>query len=160
MFVKGGGEPVLIQVPQAEKKPVNPGTVSADRLRHPLPEAVKHAMADANRSWQAGKIAEARKKLAPVVAKYPDFWEPHVSLGIIEMRLQDFAAAAADFTKAHELEPHSPVAALYSGFTLYETHRIDEAESAVKAALALEPGNKLARMLLDRIQEGKAPATN
>lgn len=160
VFVEGPGLPLVIRIPASAKDPVIAGTVSADRLRHPLPQSLVRAMGDANRLWKSGRTEEAGKKLRPVVAKYPGFWEPRVSLGLVELKLQNLAAAAEHFAKAHELEPHSPVAALYAGFTLYRVRRLDEAESAAKAAVALDPGNPLARTLLAQIQAVRKGATH
>jgi tetratricopeptide (TPR) repeat protein len=160
IFAKESSGPLVIHVANPEKERVNGETVSVGRLRHPAPQKVVRAIADANRLWKAGQVVEAREKLRPLVAKYPEIWELQLNLGVIEMKLQNVAAAAEHFSKARELEPRSPVAAVGSGFALLQLHRLEEAEGAAKDAIALEPGNQAARLLLARIQAARTQGLN
>jgi len=155
IFAEESSVPLVIRVANPRKEPVSAEVVSVDRLRHPIPQDVAHAMRDANRLWQAGQYAGAGEKLRPIAAKYPDVWELRLDLGIVEMKLQNVGAAAQHFLRVRELEPRSPVAALDAGFALLQLRRLDEAESAAKDAVALEPGNRVAQSLLAHIQAAK-----
>jgi hypothetical protein len=160
LFAERSGAPLVIQIAKPEKNPVSAATVSVERLRHPAPDKIVRLMADANRLYQTGRVAEASEKLRPAVAKYPDIWELQLNLGTIEMKLGNLAAAAEHFSKARELDPHSPVAAVSSGFALLQLNRLEEAEHAAKDAVALDPGNRIARLLLERIQSAKRHAAD
>jgi hypothetical protein len=160
IFAQESSGPVVIRVANPERERVRGETVSVSRLRHPVPQKVARAIADSNRLWRAGQVVDAREKLRPLVAKYPAIWELRLNLGIIEMKLENVAEAAEHFSKARELEPRSPVAAVGSGFALFHLHRLEEAEGAAKDAIALEPGNQVARLLLARIQAARAQGSN
>jgi hypothetical protein len=136
IFAKESSGPIVIHIANPEKERVSGETVSVGRLRHPVPQKVVRAIADANRLWKAGQVVEAGEKL------------------------QNVAAAAEHFSKARELEPRSPVAAVGSGFALFQLHRLEEAEGAAKDAITLEPGNQAARLLLARIQAARTQGSN
>jgi hypothetical protein len=154
----GSGVPLELKISRPEKDPVRGQTVSVERLRHPVPENVMRAVADASRLWQAGRFGEAANKLRPLVAKYPDIWELRLNAGVVEMKLDNLSAAAEHLSKAHELAPRSMAAALESAVVLLRLERWEEAESAAKDAVALDPGNAVARKLLTHI-EARKPET-
>ena len=155
IFAEGAGVPLIIRVPKQERERGRGGVVSVERLRHPVPEKAVRVLADANRLWQAGRAEEAGDKLRPAVARYPDVWEIRLNLGIVEMKLEHFDAAAEQFLKARELQPRSETAAVGAGFALMRLKRMEDAERAAKDAVAIEPGNQTARILLERIQRGR-----
>jgi predicted Zn-dependent protease len=152
LIADGAGIPVVIRIANPVKEPAKGGIVSVDRLRHPVPPKAIKALAESNHLWQAGRVAEAGDKLRAAVDQFPDLWELHLNLGVAEMKLGNVAAAARQFSRVRELEPHSEVAAVGSGFALLQLHRLTEAENAAKDAVALDPRNKIARVLLARIQ--------
>jgi hypothetical protein len=160
VFADGSSLPLVIRVVQSEKAPEKAGIVSAEQLRHPMPEKIARVLSDANRLWQAGRVAEAGEKLRPAAARYPGIWELRLNLGIVEMKLHNFAAALEHFSKARELQPLSPAAAVASGFTLLQLHRLDEAESAARDAVTLDPRNQAARQLLAQVRAAKSRAGN
>jgi hypothetical protein len=49
---------------------------------------------------------------------------------------------------------------MYAGVTLFQLPRWEDAERAAKAAVTLDPGNRLARLLLSRIQAVRRETTN
>jgi hypothetical protein len=152
IFVEGSGTPITIRVPKQDREPSAPGSISVERLRHPIPEKAVRMMADANRLWKEGRVEKAAAKLRPAALRYPDFWEIHVNLGVIEMKLDHFDLAADEFLKARQLQPRSAVAAIDAAFALMRLHRLDEAERAAKDAVSLDPQNHVARLLLARVQ--------
>jgi hypothetical protein len=160
LFADGAGVPVTIRIAQPGKEPAKAGTVSAERLRHPMPQKAVRMLTEANRLWRDGRAAEAREKLRPAVARYPDFWELRLNLGVIEMKLGDLAAATEHFSMARELEPRSAIAAVDMGFALLQLHRLEEAERAAKDAVSLEPKNPIASLLLARVQAERLRAKN
>jgi Tetratricopeptide repeat len=160
LFAERSGVPLVIRIAKPDKEPVKAATVSIERLRHPAPEKIARLIGESNRLWQAGRVAEAGEKLRPAVEKYPDIWELQLNLGTIEMKLGNVGAAAEHFSKARELDRHSPLAAVSSGFALLQLNRLEEAEVAAKDAVALEPGNRIARLLLERIQTAKRHAAD
>jgi len=152
LFVEGSRTPLTIRVPRREREPSVAGTVSVERLRHPIPHKAAQALTDANRLWRAGRVEEAAAKLRPAVERFPDIWEMRLNLGIIELKLEHFEAAAQNFLKAHQLQPRAAVPAVGAGFALLHLNRIEEAERAAHDAVALQPENQIARALLLRIQ--------
>jgi tetratricopeptide (TPR) repeat protein len=160
LFADGSGVPVTIRIAQPRKEPAKAGTVSAERLRHPIPQKVVRALAEANRQWRDGRAEEAREKLRPAVRQYPDCLELRLNLGVIEMKLGNLAAAAENFSMARELEPRSAIAAVDMGFALLQLHRLEEAERAAKDAVSLEPKNQIASLLLARVQAERLRAKN
>jgi len=152
IFAGGSAAPVTIRIPRQSGASSPAGIISAERLRRPIPSKVARAMADANRLWQAGRVEEAAAKLRPMVGRYPDFWELQMNAGVVEMKLGNVETAAVHFLKGRELQPHSATLAIDAGFALLKLNRIEEAERAANDALAVEPQNKIAHLLLDRIR--------
>jgi Flp pilus assembly protein TadD len=68
------------------------------------------------------------------------------------MKLGNLQTAANHFLKGRELQPRSAPLAVDAGFALLKLNRLDEAEKAAADAVALEPQNTAARLLLDRIR--------
>ena len=154
------GIPVTIRI-SAEKRDQPGGLISAERLRHPFPEKAVRALADASQLYKAERYTEAAKKLRPITDHYPEFWELHLGLGVIEMKLGNLEIAADHFLKVRELNPKSFLGALDAGFALAKLNRLPEAEQAANAAIAIDPQNEIAHLLLARIRSTHpAPTDN
>jgi hypothetical protein len=146
----------------AEKTPPagSASTVSVDGLRHPIPPKVLRGLAETQQLSQAGRMEEAASKLQALVAHNPKVWQAHLNLGAVEMKLGRPAEALVSFGKARELEPRSAMAALDSAIALVVLRRIAEAEGAAREALRLDPSNRNAQMLVDRLQIIRARGYN
>lgn len=153
--VEGENTPVLLHVEGDRRPAVSSGTVSVERLRHPIPAKVLRALAETQKLSETGHVEEAASKLQKIVAQDPDLWEAHLNLGVMEMKLGRPADALASFSRARELEPRSSKVAVDSGIALIALHRVDEAESFAREALALDPTNQSAQKLLDIIRNGR-----
>lgn len=153
--VEGENSPVLLHV-EGDRRPTAPsGTISVERLRHPIPSKVLRELAETQKLSEAGRIQEAASKLQKMAAHDPDLWEVHLNLGVMEMKLGHPTEALASFARARELEPRSSKAAVDSGIALVALRRVDEAESAAREALTLDPSNQSAQKLLDIIRNGR-----
>jgi Flp pilus assembly protein TadD len=157
VYVDGDRTPVVIRLTQkrGDKAPAGSGVVSADRLRHPLPKKTMQALAEASKLSESGRFQEAAAKLQKLIEQSPDVWEARLNLGAVEMKLGHANEALANFSQAREMEPHSSMAALDSAIALLVLRRFPEAEAAGRQALRLDPSNKTAQQLLDRIQMGR-----
>jgi tetratricopeptide (TPR) repeat protein len=137
---------------EPDRQPRSAGTVSVDRLRHPLPREASKAIEQASRLSQSGRMDQAAEKLRSAADRFTEFWELHYNLGVNEMKLGELNDAAQEFARARELNPRFVAAAVASGYTLLQLRRFDEAEAAAKAALILEPRNQIADLLLGQIR--------
>ena len=99
----------------------------------------------------AGETADALAWIDRAISIAPYMAEPHCEKGYVLNQLQEFDEALKEYEVAVQLSsdfPYSrhakPMALRGMGFSLIELGRLDDAESAFRESLILEPGNELA----------------
>jgi tetratricopeptide (TPR) repeat protein len=147
---------VLLRLRDEERQRPVSGTVSAERLRNPMPAKVLKGMMEAQRLSESGSFEAAAEKLRDLVRRHPGIWEAHLNLGVQDLRLGYVEKALRSFLRARELQPRSALAAINAAAALATLDRLIEAQSMAREALALDPGNRAARTLLDRIERARA----
>ena len=114
------------------------GTISAQRLLHPIPDKAVRAFVEAQRESERGRPLEAIRKLEQAVRLYPDYSEARSNLGVQYRRLGRRREALEQFQWAVAIGPPSAIVYGNLSCTLYEEGRLKEAEAAARTALALD----------------------
>lgn len=107
----------------------------------------------------AGDRAAARAGLEPIVRDWPEVRVASISLALLTMAdAPERALAYAD--RLIDALPDDPIGPLLRGRALLKLGRIDEAEAAARAALAIEPDDASARTILSDVHlaRGDVPA--
>ncbi|HEY8069412.1 MAG TPA: tetratricopeptide repeat protein, partial [Burkholderiales bacterium] len=101
---------------------------------------------------QAGRPGEARESYRALLARWPTDLVGLIGLGNVEYALKDVPAAERAFRRASEAHPQSAVAFNNLANVLATLGRLAEAETAARAAVALEgPTLPEARKTLEAI---------
>jgi hypothetical protein len=87
---------------------------------------------------QAGRPREARESYVALLARWPDNLIGLIGLGNVEYGLKDLAASERAFRRATVAHPTSAVALNNLAHVLAALGRLAEAETAARAAIALE----------------------
>lgn len=110
---------------------------------------------------QAGQVEAAAALYRAALAVAPALLEAHVDLAGVLWRLEDFDGSLAHAQRAVEIAPENPYAQRILGSALLNLNRLEEAERALRRALALQPGFALAELdlaftllLAGRLEEG------
>jgi tetratricopeptide (TPR) repeat protein len=102
----------------------------------------------------AGRRAEARESYRALIERWPSNLIGLIGLGNVEYSLKDVPASERAFRRASEAHPTSAVAFNNLAHVLAELGRLAEAETAARAAIALEgPTLPEARNTLEAILE-------
>jgi tetratricopeptide (TPR) repeat protein len=88
-----------------------------------------------------GMWQEAREKYTKAVEASPDWWAAWRSRGIATFKLGDFAAAAADFSKALELYPPCRSVLSYRCAAYLRLGQLDKARDDLTALREIKAGN-------------------
>ncbi|HWH68033.1 MAG TPA: tetratricopeptide repeat protein, partial [Candidatus Sulfotelmatobacter sp.] len=89
---------------------------------------------------ELGRLDEARDALLQAVALNPQLGDVHLELGTVYARRMEWALAAQEYERAHQLRPEDPRVLLYSGEVLWKLNRRAEALEQLRQALRLDPG--------------------
>ena len=95
---------------------------------------------------QLGQLDDAVLGYREALAVFPDFMEAHVDLAGVLWRVGEYEAGHQHALKAQSLAPDHPFAVRMVGTTLLHLNRLDEAETALRRALQLQPGFVLAEL--------------
>lgn len=106
---------------------------------------------------QAGQARGARESYRTLLERWPDNLIGLIGLGNVEYDLKDLAAAERAFRRASVAHPQSAVAFNNLAHVLAALGKLDEAEAAARAAVALEgPTLAQARETLESILKQRA----
>ncbi|WP_449245282.1 tetratricopeptide repeat protein [Desulfobacca acetoxidans] len=94
-----------------------------------------------------GKLAEAEKELAEVLAYQTDLVEAHEALGLVFLQEDKLSEAQHEFRTALALEPRRPLARYFSGVAYLRADNYSQALSEFKQAQASSPNS--ARIMSD-----------
>lgn len=115
-----------------------------------LRATTKNLAAVSNRLFSRGDFEAARGTLELIIEQDPGAWEAMVNLGIVQLRLDDPAAASQQFRNAilYAGDRKIPYAHFMLGDSLYRDELFPEAEEELRYSLSLEPENAKAHVLL------------
>ena len=105
------------------------------------PQYIDHAYAEAAHFFQAGDLALAQARLAPVLARDPADARIHALAGFIGLRSGNPAGAVVALRRAVDLDPKQSVFALALGDALVATVNPAEAEPVYRRAIAADRSN-------------------
>src|SRR5262249_11127476 len=100
-----------------------------------LEEAIR--IAETHRA--AGRFAEAAQIFQQILQVHPNHVQATYCLAECAFKGGNIPAAVELFARCAPLEPRWPVCRVRMGFALLELQRIEDAEVAFRAALALDP---------------------
>jgi Flp pilus assembly protein TadD len=140
--VSSGGQPTSVHPLSTPHS--SAGTISAKRLRHPVPKAALQAYDRALGSRDAGKAAN---ELENAVRIDPDFAEAHHALGVVYTR-QRRPEAVAEFRRTIELAPEESLPYSNLAWVLFAMGHRAEAETNARRAIELSPENATAHFLM------------
>ncbi|MFZ1006320.1 MAG: sulfatase-like hydrolase/transferase, partial [Candidatus Sulfotelmatobacter sp.] len=95
--------------------------------------------------------ADARMSLEKVLQLDPKSATALRQLGELELKSEDYAAAAQHLKVALEVRPNDATAAFFEGQALEKTHDLAGARDALEASLKMMPGQFQARLLLGQV---------
>jgi tetratricopeptide (TPR) repeat protein len=142
--------------------PVQPGsgtrtgdTVSVGELK--LPDKALQELQRSDKALRSGNMRESADHLEKALAIYPSLPYAHNQLGLRDAALKDYDKALDEFSKALTLKPDYRLALDNTATVLSLQHRYNEAESAARHALEIEPAAPLSRYILGStlVQQGK-----
>jgi Flp pilus assembly protein TadD len=102
----------------------------------------------AKRAFLNGRLEACRELYGTMLERNPGDTETRCKLGLVQIRLRDFAAAAEIFRRAAELDTTNPYAFRMLGLALSETGERGEAIKALEESVKLAPTNSDGRILL------------
>jgi Flp pilus assembly protein TadD len=102
----------------------------------------------AKRAFLSQRFEVCRELFSMVLERNPGDTETRCKLGLVQIRLGDFPAAAETFRRAAELDTTNPYAFRMLGYALSETGERGEAIKAVEESVKLAPTNPDSRNLL------------
>jgi len=118
-----------------------------------LRAATKNLATISTRLFLRGDFEAARGTLELIIEQDPGAWEAMVNLGIVNLRLDDPAAAAKQFRNAilYAGDQKIPYAHFMLGDSLYRVELLEEAEEELRRSLSFDPRNPKAHVLLGNI---------
>jgi len=108
----------------------------------------------AKRAFLNDRFESCRELFELVLERNPGDTVTRCRLGVVQLRLQDNAAAADTFRRAVELDSNNPYALRMLGYSLYRTGDLGEALKALKESVELAPTNADGRILLGGVYFG------
>jgi tetratricopeptide (TPR) repeat protein len=105
----------------------------------------------AEKAYAAERYATTRELFQLIVEQNPGHTHALCKLGVVNLKLDDAAAAADSFRKAVELDPNKSYAHRMLGLSLQKLGDLAGAEEMIKKAAELEPSDPQNHMLLGRI---------
>ena len=105
----------------------------------------------AEKAFLSGRLMPARELLQMVIEEHPGRISALCKLGIINLKLDDPSAALNTFRRASELDSNNPYARRMLGYSMMTMGDLDGAESQLKDAIQLAPGDALSYMALGNI---------
>jgi Flp pilus assembly protein TadD len=134
-------------------------TISTDFLRHPLTPRLASKLMVVRGLGEKGNHQEAIAALERILAERPSSAPfVHNLLGIEHVELGHYAEAKASFQKVIEYMPHTSANYSNYGLALAQAGDIDDAEVALQKALTLDKHNRIARDILNMIENAKQQA--
>jgi Flp pilus assembly protein TadD len=105
----------------------------------------------ATKAFAADRMLPARELFQLILEDHPGHIASLCKLGVVNLRLNDLAAATDTFRRAVELDPNNPYAHRMLGFTLMNLGDLPGAEQSVRRSVDLAPGDAKNQNLLATI---------
>jgi Tfp pilus assembly protein PilF len=150
-------EPVLIRseaelpqprLPNGEGASPIPGTVSVERLRHPLSAKGLRMLQKAQGYTHAGDHARAIEELHRALQEPSAMPYAHSILGIEYLKTRQVAAAIAELEEAVQLLPDNAVNHSNLGYALYLSGQRERGEAEIRRAFEVDKNSPQVRFLM------------
>lgn len=105
----------------------------------------------AEKSFSAGRYLPTRELFQMIVEQHPGHIPALCKLGVVNLKLQDPAAAADTFQRAVELDSNNPYAYRMLGYSLMTLGNMPAAEQNVARSVELAPDDAKSQLLLAAI---------
>ena len=102
----------------------------------------------AEKSFVAGRLLPTRELYQMILEQHPGHTPSLCKLGVVDLRLEDVAAAVDTFRRAVELDTNNPYAYRMLGWSLMRLGDLAAAEQAVRHAVDLAPNDAKSELLL------------
>jgi len=139
--------PLIVDLQRPAAQPIT-GVVSLRELQHPPKQKAVRDLFEAHQYWKAHDSAKAISKLEEAIRIDPSFREAHINLGVQYARSRRVSEAVGQFHTALAIGPADAI--VYSnlawGYAALGDFR--ESEAFARQAVALDPGNGPAKILL------------
>ena len=139
-------------MPDAQRAEI--AKLEALHAEHPQGRIFTH-LAEAYR--KAGELERAREVLSDGIARHPEYSSAHVVLARVLADMGEGEAAASEFGRVLELDPHNLVALRSLGDIARSAGRTDEALDYYGRLLDVEPSDDDVRNLVRNLEAGPAP---
>jgi tetratricopeptide (TPR) repeat protein len=139
---------LTVRLPESERRPSAPGTVSLMQLSHPPDKKAVQAFTAAVRLSSSGKYGEAAAELEKAIRISPEFAGAYTNLAVQQIRMNRFEDAAASSEHAIQIAGPDPINLCNLAFAQYQLQRYDDAMANARAALRLDSGYLQAHLVL------------
>ncbi|MEO6477243.1 tetratricopeptide repeat protein [Luteolibacter sp.] len=110
----------------------------------------------AEKTFAAGRYAPTRELFQMIIEQHPGHVSALCKLGVVDLKMNDPAAAVDTFRRAVELKSDNPYAHRMLGLSFMTMGDFRSAEQSTKEAVALSPDDALSLALLGAISENLA----
>ena len=125
--------------PIAHKPAQQPGVVNAFSLA--VPQAAQEALAQGVKLADEGKIDAAIENLRNAIKIFPEYFDAHLQLGNIFLKLEKFDEAIAELDLARQINPNDERAYQSFGLLLMKQKNFPVAVAVFAEASRLNPSN-------------------
>jgi predicted Zn-dependent protease len=115
------------------------GTISVERLLHPIPEKAMREFVRSQRDIERGDIHSSIRHLSKAIAIAPGFMEAYNNLGNGYVALKQYEDGIQQFQTAQHLDSSAPFPHVNLSFALFMLKRYPESEAEARIALRLSP---------------------
>jgi tetratricopeptide (TPR) repeat protein len=147
-----------VRLPEPQRRPSAPGTVSFTQLSHPPAKKAVQAFSTATRLSSTGKYQEAVAELEKAIRISPEFASAYTNLAVQYIRLNRFEESAAESERALQIGGPDALNLCNLAYAQFQLHRFADAENSARAALHLDPSYLQADLVLGSLLAAN-PAT-
>ncbi len=164
VVISGPDEELTIRLPKRDVAQPAAGTVSVRELQRKVAPKALNLYRKGTTALQKRDFNKAREYFQQAIAADPSFASAHNELGAALHQLHQEDKATAEFLKASQLDPDSPMMAYNLALSLVSRDRYPDAEAAARSALKLDPNYAAAHFILgfslykEKLQDGEAVA--
>lgn len=160
VHIGAASEPLMLLLPESSSLPTARGTVSSDRLQHPLSAKGTKMIRKAQNDAAAGDHLKAIEELKQALNEPSAIPYVHALLGQEYLKTGQAALAATELGQASLMLPHDAVVHSNFGYALFLMGDSARGEQEVRRALELDHNNSPAQRLLGYILKARQANPN